>query len=102
MARKKPQPREAPAGRDQNVPLTAKELAEVNKAVCGVRRDTNNVVREPPDSDFGQYKVLARVDGLGVLHDTKRLGKGDLGNGLVFWTVDGARNYAKTLVANKK
>lgn len=93
--RKKPAPREAPLGRDENVPLTAKELAKANENACKGRRPASSVVREPADNVIGKYRLLQRIDSLFVLHDTKRLGKGDLGNGLVFWTESGARTWAK-------
>jgi len=101
MSRAKPAPREAPRGRDENVPLTAKELAEANKKICSVRRPASTVVREPPDNVYGRYKVLQRIDGLFVAHDTKRVSKGDLGNGVVFWTENGARTWAKLASAPK-
>ena len=92
--RKKPAPREAPAGRDENVPLTASELAEVNKKACAGRRQASTVVREPVDNIIGKYKLLQRIDGLFVLHDMKLTGKGTMGNGPVFWNENGARTWA--------
>lgn len=99
--RKKPAPREAPLGRDEAVPLTAKELKAANDSACKGRRSGKDVVREPEDNVIGNFKILARIDGLTVLHDVKRLGKGDLGNGLVFWTENGARTFAKRLLETK-
>ena len=94
--RKKPEPRAAPAGRDESVPLTASELAVANKAACSVRTPVGgNILREPSDNAIGPFKILTRIDGLTVAHDTRVKDKGSMGSGLVFWTEKGARAWAK-------
>jgi hypothetical protein len=102
VSRKKAPPRPAPAGRDENKPLTASELAKANALACEGGREASTVVREPADNVYGDLKVLMRIDGLYVVFDTKLTKTGSMGSGKVFWTEKGARNFAEAAVANKK
>lgn len=90
MSRPKRAPRPAPEGEDEFVPLSASQLARVNAAACDRRGGGEAEVREPSDNVYGDYKVLARVDGLSVVHALH-----GPTFGLVFWTEKGARAWAK-------
>lgn len=85
---------------DESIPLTPEQLAAANKKAAAGRGSWSAVIREPESNVYGPYKLLARTDGLHVLHDTRRTSKGDLGNGAVFRSERGARAWADRYMAS--
>ena len=73
------------------LPLTAQQLREAAERASKLYTQSGgNVVAEPKDNVYGRYKVLARSDGLYVVH-ADHLYPG----GPVFWTEHGARGWAE-------
>jgi hypothetical protein len=80
-------------------PLSAKDLATANAASCKSKDYVKGgkVVAEPASNVYGRFKVLRRVDGLFVVHDTKAWPP----NGHVFASEAEARVVAQSMASPK-